>query len=222
MRPSPHDLLYPWLEAREELLWAGRPDPFRMAWARTGLAVAGLAIIVLLFLTPLWHFFVPIPEITEEASSYALGDIHIVEAVPFSMFLAGIVLVMQPFAAYFYAGHTAYAVTSRRLLMVRKDMMGILIKTARYEAIEAPILNRRSGGTGDIFFFHKTRPPGSSPLTGFLGIRDAEQVHQIILSRIQVPDDGQASTDQVHDYLELLVQGKRGLDNLHDRQLDRE
>lgn len=213
-------MLYPWLESREELLWAGRPDPLRMARSRIGLALAGLAVVLILSLTPLRQYFTPFSPHAGEALSNIQGDIHFAEAIPFSIFLTGLFLVLQPFAAYYYAGRTTYAVTGRRLLMVRKDMLGILVKTARYDAIEAPILNLRSGGTGDIFFFRKAsiheNGLGPSPLTRLLGIRDAGHVHQLILSRLQISEDGQAA-EPSQDYLELLVQGKRRLDDIHDR-----
>lgn len=192
-----------------------------MARARIWLGLAGLAIVLLLFLTPLRQYFTPFSPATGEALSYRQGDIHFAEAIPFSMLLTGLVLVVQPFAAFYYAGRTTYAVTGRRLLMVRKDMLGILMKTARYEAIEAPILNQRANGTGDIFFFRKASISadghGPTTLTRFLGVREAEHVHQLILSRIPVSDDGQAQGEPVQDYLEFLVQGKRRLDNRHDR-----
>lgn len=221
MKPFPQDTLYPWLDSREELLWAGRPDPLRMARARIGLAVTGLAVVLLLSLTPLRQYFTPFSLNTGEALSSRQGDIHLVEAIPFSMFLASLVLVLQPFVAYYYAGRTAYAVTGRRLLMVRKDMFGVMVKTARYEDIETPILNQRSGGTGDIFFFRKADIPGSglgpSPLTRFLGVREAERIHQLIRSRLPVSNDGQAPPEPIQDYLELLIQGERRLDDIHDR-----
>ena len=221
MKLSPRDALYPWLEPREELLWAGRPDPLRMARARIGLALAGLAVVLILFLTPLWQYFTPFSPNTGDALSYRQSDIHFVEAIPFSMFLTGIVLVLQPCAAYYYAGQTIYAVTGKRLLLVRKDMLGIFIKTARYDAIESPLLNLCSGGTGDIFFFRKAGSPengsGQFPLTRFLGIREAGHVHQLIRSRLPVPGDRQATVKPVQDYLQLLVQGERNLDDMNDR-----
>lgn len=221
MKPSPHDTLHPWLESREELLWADRPDPLRMARARVGLALAGLAVVLLLSLTPLRQYFTPFSLNTGEALSSRQGDIHFAEAIPFSMFLASLVLVLQPFVAYYYAGRTTYAVTGRRLLMVRKDMLGVLVKAARYDAIEAPILNLRSGGTGDIFLIRKASTPetsrGPSPLTKFLGVREAEHVHQLIHSRLPVSDDGHTLAEPVQDYLEFLIQGKRRLDDIHDR-----
>jgi hypothetical protein len=224
MKPSPEDTLFPWLESREELLWAGRPDPLRMARARTGLALAGSAILLLLFLTPLWQYFTVVPPGTGEALSYNQDDIHLAEAVPFSLFLTGLFLLLQPLAAYYYAGRTTYAVTGKRLLMVRKDMLGTLIKTARYEAIEAPIMNVNAGSTGDIFFFRKAEIPGKgldqSPLTRFLGVRDAGHVHQLILSRFPVPDGGKRPAEPVQDYLELLVKGQRNLNPIHDRTLN--
>jgi hypothetical protein len=192
-----------------------------MARARIGVALAGLMIILLLFLTPLRLYFTLFSPDSGEAVSYSRDDIHFVEAIPFSMFLTGLVLVLQPFTAYYYAGRTTYAVTGRRLLMVRKDMLGIFVKTARYETIEAPILNLRSVGTGDIFFFRKASIPengrGPSPLTKFLGVREAGHVHQLISSRLPVPGEGQAPAEPVQDYLELLVKGKRGLDDMNDR-----
>jgi len=224
MKSSLQDALYPWLESREELLWAGRPDPLRMAKARIGLALAGLALVLLIALTPLQQSFTPLSPNTGEALSYSRGDIHFVEAIPFSLFLTGLVLVLQPFAAYYYAGRTMYAVTGRRLLMVRKDMLGILVKTARYEAIEAPLLNLRFGGTGDIFFFRKSCFPeigrGPSPLTRFLGVREAEHVHQLISSRVTAAVNGQAMAEPVQDYLELLVQEGRRLDKRRDRSFN--
>jgi len=225
MKPSPQDTLYPWIESREELLWTGRPDPLRMARARTGLALAGLTVVLFLSLTPLQQYFTFFSPNAGEALSYSQDDIHFVEAILFAilfwMFLTGLVLVLQPFAAYYYAGRTTYAVTGRRVFMVRKDMLGTLVRSARYDAIEAPILNLRSGGTGDIFFFRKASSPengrGPSPLTRFLGVREAGHVHQLIRSRLPVPGEGQAPAEPVQDYLELLVQGKRRLDDIHDR-----
>ncbi|MEK6745391.1 MAG: hypothetical protein AABZ15_17405 [Nitrospirota bacterium] len=221
MKHSPQDTLYPWLESREELLWSGRPDPLRMARARIGISLAGLAVVLLLSLTPLRQYFTPISPTTSEALSYSQSDIHFVEAIPFSLFLTGLLLFLQPFAAYYYAGRTTYAVTGKRLLMVRKDLLGILVKTARYDAIEDPILNQRVGGTGDIFFFRKASIPengrGPSPLTKFQGIRDAEQVLQLIRGRLPVPSDRLAPAEPVQDYLQLLVRGERRLDDIHDR-----
>jgi len=225
MKPSPQDTLYPWIESREELLWTGRPDPLRMARARTGLALAGLTVVLFLSLTPLQQYFTFFSPNAGEALSYSQDDIHFVEAILFAilfwMFLTGLVLVLQPFAAYYYAGRTTYAVTGRRVFMVRKDMLGTLVRSARYDAIEAPSLNMRSGGTGDIFFFRKASSPengrGPSPLTRFLGVREAGHVHQLIRSRLPVPGEGQAPAEPVQDYLELLVQGKRRLDDIHDR-----
>jgi hypothetical protein len=221
MKPSLHDALYPWLELREQLLWAGRPEPIRMARARIGIALAGLVVIFLVSLTPLRQYFLPFSPNISEALPYSQGDIRLIEAIPFSMLLIGIVLVLQPFAAYYYAGRTTYAVTGRRLLMVRNDMFGILVKTARYEAIEAPILNLRYGGTGDIFFFRKSNRPeicrGPSPLTRFLGVREAEPVHQLIIRQLAIAVKGQKMAEPVQDYLEILVRVGRRLDDINDR-----
>jgi hypothetical protein len=221
MKPSLHEVLYPWLESREELLWAGRPDQIRMARARIWIALAGLVVIFLVSLTPLRQYFLPFSPNIAEALPYSQSDIRFIEAIPFSMLLIGIVLVLQPFAAYYYAGRTTYAVTGRRLLMVRKDMLGIMVKTARYDAIEAPILNLSSGDTGDIFFVRRSSIPevgrGPSPLTRFLGVREAEHVHQLISNRITVSINGQAMTEPVQDYLDILVRVGKRLDDKHDR-----
>jgi hypothetical protein len=192
-----------------------------MARSRIGLALAGVAVVLLLSLTPLQQYFSPFSPTATEALSYNQGDINFAEAIPFSMFLAGLVLILQPFTAYYYAGRTTYGVTGRRLLMVRKDMLGILVKTARYEAIEAPILNLRSGGSGDIFFFRKAgtseNSRGPTPLTKFLGVREAGHVHTMIQGLQQETVSGRAPGKDLQDYLELLVQGERRLDDIHDR-----
>jgi hypothetical protein len=194
-----------------------------MARARIGFALTGLAIVLLLFLSPLGQYFTPysLPAGEAQAAASGQGDIHIAEAIPFSIFLAGIVLIIQPFVAYYYAGRTTYAVTGRRLLMIRKDMLGILVKTARYDAIEAPILNQSFGETGDIFFFRKENisqsGPGQSPLSRFLGVREAEQVLQLIRSRFPASGYRHATAEPVQDYIQLLVQGERRLDDGNDR-----
>jgi hypothetical protein len=221
MKPSLHDALYPWLELREQQLWAGRPEPIRMARARIGIALAGLAVIFLVLLTPLRQYFLPFSPNIAEALPYSQSEIRFIEAIPFSMLLIGIFLIAQPFTSYYYAGRTMYAVTGKRLLMVRKDMFGILVKTARYDAIEAPILNLHSGGTGDIFFFQKSNIPeiglGPSPLTRFLGVREAEHIHQLISNRLTGSVNGQVMAEPVQDYLEILVRVGRRLDEKHDR-----
>jgi len=152
---------------------------------------------------------------------YSHGEIHLVEALPVSMFLSALFLMLQPFAAYYYAGRTTYAVTGRRLIMLRNDMFGTLVKTARYEAIDAPVLDLRSGGTGDIYFSRKAdiaeSGRGPSPLKKFLGVPEAERIHQLIQSRISVMADVKTPVEPVKDYLELLARGKRRLDDMHDR-----
>jgi len=221
MKPSLQDTLYPWLESREELLWAGRPDPLRMAKARMGIAVAGLAVSLLIALTPLQQCFTSFSPNAGEALTTSQSDIHIIEAIPFSLLLGALVLVLQPFAAYYYAGRTSYAVTGRRLFMVRKDMLGILVKTAKFDAIEAPLLRQRSDGTDDIYFYRKTNIPendrGPSPLTRFLGLREADHVHQLISNRLMGSANGQAQAEPVQDYLAFLLKGEKRLDDVRDR-----
>jgi hypothetical protein len=121
--------------------------------------------------------------------------------------------LLVPVVAYRKARRTWYAVTDRRMIRVRR---GWLESSADLDEVEAVSLRAIEGGTGDILLspilaYSKSVSPRF--LRGLFGVPGAEQAHRTInearLERAKIRERG------VHDYLELLIQGKRPV-NLPD------
>jgi hypothetical protein len=205
--PTLLDEVPPVLEPGERLLWAGRPDPFRTAWAKIGQALLG-AVFILLFC------------LVYVSGLPAAGPYFDVNSVPFSLrpaiLFAGSLLifygVLLPVFAYRTAKRTVYAATDRRVLSL---IRGRAVKAVRYEDMQIPLLDLRPDGSGDIQFNGKFRTDGTEHqprFSRFLGIREAENVYRLLLGRMTGAEDGRTAYRAVQDYLELLFQGKRTLD----------
>jgi hypothetical protein len=121
--------------------------------------------------------------------------------------------MLLPILAYRRAQRTVYAVTDRQILSLT---CGCQVKAVRYDKMQVPLLDLRSDGSGDIQFDGKFRFDGNKVqprYLRFLGVGDAESVYQLLFGRMPVADDDQTSFRAVRDYLEVLFQGKRTLDD---------
>ncbi len=204
---SVQDEVRPVLEPGECLLWAGRPDPLRSARTKIGQAIFGTVFVLIFSLAYL--------------SCLPAGKPYFgANSVPFSLspaiLAAGSLLtfsgMLLPVLAYRKALTTVYAVTDRRVLSLAR---GRSAKEVRYDDMRVPLLDLRSNGSGDIYFNGKFRADGTEhhpQFPRFLGVGEAESVHQLVLGLMQGAADGQTAHRAVQDYLELLLQGKRTLD----------
>jgi hypothetical protein len=206
--PSLHDEVRPVLESGERLLWVRRPDLRRTVRAKIGQALLVAVFILVLFLSYLSGLPASEPLFNGASVSFSLHPVILV-AGSFLTFSG----VLLPILAYRRAQRTVYAVTDRRVLSLTR---GCHVKAVRYEDMQVPLLDMRSDGSGDIQFNGKFRSDGAEVqprYLRFLGVGEAESVYQLLLGRMPVADDGETSFRAVRDYLEMLFQGKRTLDD---------
>lgn len=206
--PSLHDEVRPVLEPGEGLLWVRRPDLRRTVRAKIGQALLGAVFILVFFLSYLSGLPASEPLFNAATVSFSLHPVTLVAGS--FLTLSGMLL---PILAYRRALRTVYAVTDRRVLSLTR---GCQVKAVRYEDMQVPLLDLRSDGSGDIQFNGKFRSDGNEVqprYLRFLGVGEAESVYQLLLGRMPVADDGQTSFRAVRDYLEMLFQGKRTLDD---------
>jgi len=201
-----HDSIRFSLEPGEDLIWSGRPDPWRLAKARFPVALSGITLLVLLPFAPV-HVavaaFVPFP-------------VSFTSVWPFSAALLFIALhlVLSPLRGYRAAQRTAYVVTDRRLCTVRRTATGNMSWSKSFHAIEDAVLRLRPDGTGDIIVrpkvFADWTDEHASGFDRIRGVVEARKIHGLILKALAASRAGSAA-EPIRDYLDLLIQGKRTL-----------
>ena len=204
---SLYDEVRPVFEPGERLLWAGRPAPFRTAREKIVQAMFGALFILLIFLMYVSGLFASGPYFGAASVPFTLRP-AILSAAAFLALFGALFLLF----AYWAAQRTVYAVTDRRVLSLTR---GRPARMVRYVDMQVPLLNLRRDGSGDIHFNGKSRADGTEhqpQFPRFVGVGAAETVYQLVLGRMQDADDDATASCAVHDYLELLLQGKRTLD----------
>jgi hypothetical protein len=206
--PLLHEEVRPLLEPGEVLLWADRPDPLRFARARIvqALSWALLFLLLVLVLYP-----------------GRAGSGVTVNAALLSLFVrpaamtAGVLLMLSsmllPVLAYRKALRTVFAATDRRVLSLSRAHP---VLNMRYSDMQAPVLDLLSVGAGDIRFRRSGPDDSTRSEIGqlhFRGVKDAEDLHQLVLKRLSGPADGGIAYGNVPDYIDLLARGKRSLND---------
>jgi hypothetical protein len=205
--PSLHDTVRTVLEPGEGLQWAGRPDPWRAARERGGQALLGAVFILLFFLVYVSGLPANGLYFSPTSTPFTLRP-----AILSAGFLLTLYGALLPVFAYRTAKMTVYAVTDRRVLSLT---WGRSARMVRYEDMMVPLLDLRPDGRGDIHFNGKFREDGTEhrpEVPRFLGVESPATVYQLLLGRMSGSRDGQTAYSAVKDYLELLLQGKRTLD----------
>jgi hypothetical protein len=206
--PTLHDEVRLVLEPGEGLLWIGRPDPCRTAWAKIGQALLGTVFILLFFLVYLSSLSAAGPHFDAHSVLFSLRP-----AILFAGSLLTLYGALLPVFAYRTAQRTVYAATDRRVLSLTG---GRSVRAVRYEDMQIPLLYLKPDGSGDIHFNGKYRADGTElkpQFKHFLGVGEAESVYQLLLGRMPGADSGRTAYRAVQDYLELLYRGKRTLDD---------
>jgi hypothetical protein len=211
--PTLLDEVLPALEPGEGLLWVGRPNPLRTARATIGQALIGAVFVLLFFLAYLSYLPASGPYFGAQSVPFSLRS-----AVLTSSSFLIISVMLLPLFSYRKAQRTVYAATDRRVLSLTR---GFSVKAVRYEDMQVPLLHLGPDGSGDIQLIGKFRADGTElqpRFPAFLGVRDVESVYQVLLGRMPSADAGQAAYAMAQDYLELLFQGKRTLDEAPPRE----
>ena len=209
--PLLHDEVRSVLEGREGLLWAGRPDSLRTGLAKIRQSLTGAVFIVLLFLVYISGLPSSGPHVSATSLVFVIRPG--IYAVVSLLVLYGL---LQPLFTYGTAKRTVYAVTTKRVLSLTR---GRLARSVWYEDMQVPLLEVGNDDRGDIHFNGRVRADGTEhrpQFTHFLGIEDAGSVYQLLIGQMPGEQRGRAGEPVVEDYLELLFQGKRGLnEDLH-------
>ena len=205
-----HDSIRFLPEPGEDLIWTGRPDPWRLAKARFPAALGGIALLAVLPFAPVQvavAALVPFP-----------ASLTSVWPISAALLFIALHLVLSPLRGYRAAKRTAYVVTDRRLLAVRRTATGQTTWSTSFHAIENAVLRLRPDGTGDIIVRSKAladwtdeHAPGLDRLRGVV---EARTIHGLILKALAASRAGSAA-EPIRDYLDLLIQGKR---TLHERR----
>jgi hypothetical protein len=196
------------LEPGEDVLWTGRPEPFRFIRTKIPQMLIGAVFLLIFFLVYRSSLSAPGTFANAPSWSFALRP-----AILASGSLLVLYSILLPVLAYRKARRTVYVATDRRIISSDRRL---LVQTLRYDDMHFPILNLNRHGTGDIWFSRQISADAIERRTrvlSFLGIPEAEQVHRLILGRMTEGTDGQTAYETVPDYLGLLLQGKRTLDD---------
>jgi hypothetical protein len=199
-----HDSIRFSLEPGEDLIWSGRPDPWRLATARFPAALGGIALLALLPFAPVRAAvtaLVPLPALFTSAWPFSAALLFI-----------ALHLVLSPLRGYRAAQSTAYVVTDRRLFAVRRTATGQTTWSTGFHAIENAVLRLRPDGTGDIIVrpkvFADWTDEHASGLASLRGVVEARTIHGLILKALTASRAGSAP-EPIRDYHDLLIQGKR-------------
>lgn len=170
------------MDQDEHLLWAGQPDPARMAWQALPLVIFGIPW------TAFSVFWV---------GAAAAGASRVPGAGFFLLFplfglpfvLVGLGMLSSPYWARRHAQRTAYGITDRRVLILT------LGKTRKVETYAPEHLSRfeRADGTGDLIFQKRVGRDSDGGRTvekkGFWGIPDVRAVERLLRDTFSDRDD---------------------------------
>lgn len=174
------------ISSGEKLIWADRASPMRVALRRLPIALFGIPFLAFAIF---WM---------NMASLAATGqggpfDLFPLFGLPFVLVGAG--MVLAPVWGYAVGLYTVYAITDRRLMIMRRFPTHRIMS---YEADDIETIERREGanGRGDVVFRQELRygSRGRSHVRriGFFGIPEVRRVED----EIRRLKDGARTADQ--------------------------
>ncbi len=185
------------LDDREELIWAGTPDPSLMSRR---------ALPILIFGIP-WTAFSVFWILGASGVLFGRiggGGAQIVQIV-FSLFgvpfvLIGFAMLSAPIWARRSAKKTLYALTDRRCIIWQPSLRSTTVKSYGPDDLGSMSRLERKNGAGDVIFVQsiRIRERGSSSDTvttpeGFMGVEDARSLERLIrdtlLTEFEVPGE---------------------------------
>ncbi len=168
------------IDADEEILWAGRPNPARMS-TRT--------LPVLLFGIPFTAFavfwIVNAYNMGNSGPSFGpgggIGGFFPLFGIPFV--LVGLGMLLSPLIAFHKGTQTVYAITNRRALIIEAGNSRS-VKSYPFSNMDNLERVENADGSGDIVFLRETRR-GSKGRTytepiGFFGVPEVRAVERML------------------------------------------
>jgi hypothetical protein len=168
------------LEPGEKLLWAGQPDPKRLALQ---------SLPVVLFGIPFTAFavFWIVNALNIGSNMPRTGAFSFFPLFGIPFLLVGLGMLTSPWWAHRKGSQTVYAVTDRRLLIIKG---GAARSVQSFDENSIGNIERveRSNGSGDIIFAQQVRDYGggdgdartSVVHIGFFGIPDVRSVEKLV------------------------------------------
>ncbi|HEV3026837.1 MAG TPA: hypothetical protein VG457_04650 [Planctomycetota bacterium] len=175
------------LPDEERILWVGQPDLTRAT--RQGVITSLVGILLLALFAGLEGGISGCAAFDRLSSGFVPRDgggsgfFGVLDSLFFVVF--GVFLLGAPFLSRQAARKTLYAVTPRRLLIVRLERSPV---AQSYLLPRLPLLEGREhpDGTGDLIFSSRTESSGDGGPTvveiGFLGIRNVRKVEKLVRS----------------------------------------
>ena len=201
------------LEQQERVLWVGRSNPTALAISWLPASFCGLMLTGLIMFTPLRDLLIP------ENAGFRGGPMLqplFLSMLPLGTLAVSLALLLMPLMACVLSRLTVYGVTDRRLLLLAIGTASRVVQEARYGTIAAAMLCPRRNSVGDIQLFMRGTLGdciGKVPLLErMIAVADAQVVHATILEQMRRLEESAGGGAVVHDYLELLAQGKRSTD----------
>jgi hypothetical protein len=166
------------LQPGETVLWAGKPLPSRIALQNREALVTGVLALAALFViltgfsaATVFNFLIFGCGFTWLALLFVLLPVY---------------YFARPVYDYLTAGRTTYAVTDRRVLIIKPRFGGKTVQS--YNRIQQIERRELSGGKGDLIFGSETQTTRAgvgirvrSRKVGFFGIPNPREVEQLML-----------------------------------------
>lgn len=186
------------LEDREQLVWAGRPDPSQMGCRSTPIVLFGIPWTAF---SVFWVYMASVGLWSGLGSSGPGGIMQWLFplfGVPF--ILIGLGLLSSPFWIKRSAKKTLYALTDRRCIIWQHGLRTTTVKSYGPDDLENMSRVERKNGSGDVIFVKsiriRERHSSSDTVTtpeGFMAVEDARSLERLIrdtlLSEFPVPGE---------------------------------
>jgi hypothetical protein len=170
VNPEIQRMVQPDLEAGEQLLWAGQPNPTKAA-----LPYLPVSLFALLWTGSVAYF--------SQSFSFSGSSRFIFFAIFALFFLVGFAFMAFPLFWYFRAKQRCYAVTNKRLLLVQAGKFRNL-QSYTQDDIEELECTERADKSGDLTFAQKRWKDSDGDWhthrIGFLGIPEVRSVERLV------------------------------------------
>ncbi|MGO8670036.1 MAG: hypothetical protein ACLQVD_01505 [Capsulimonadaceae bacterium] len=163
-------------EPNEELLWSGQPNPGRLALASVPLLIFGA------FWSALPVFFIYMMLTTMNRPNVASPPI-VFMAIPILFLLIGIAMISSPFIAYKNALVTIYAITNRRIMIIKAGRTRS-VESFRNINLSDVTMSESQDGSGNLMFakqLRQTRNSSYMASVGFTGIQNVREAHNLLV-----------------------------------------
>ena len=163
------------VRTNERITWSDKPRPTSLARQGIPLAIFGIPW------TAFSVFWVYAASGFSFPSFSSGWDFFPLFGIPFV--LIGFVLLSAPLWMGLRANKTAYVLTDKRAIILRKSRGKYIIKDYLPHQLQDVYREENDGGSGDVIFFDENKSNADNTLpkaVGFLGIDDVKAVEELV------------------------------------------